>query len=194
MLGRLNDKKKGLIYAIKAIKLIKKEIPDVKLNLISSDPMSFKFKNIIKGYNLTDNIFYIPFTPNISDFFLNSSIFFFPSLTEAFPMALNEAKAYGLPCVTFDVSYSLPYQSGVIKVDTFDYESFAKEAIKLLKDYNYRIKMGREAKISLSSFNNVAQLDVKVFIFKLLSTNIQHIFSFILFSLELSLKYHLFLH
>ena len=154
MLGRLSDKKKGLIYAIKAIKLIKKEIPDVKLNLISSDPMSFKFKNIIKGYNLTNNIFYIPFTPNISDYFLNTSIFFFPSLTEAFPMALNEAKAYGLPCVTFDVSYSLPYQSGVIKVDTFDYESFAKETIKLLKDYNYRIKMGKEAKLSLNRFNN----------------------------------------
>ena len=42
-------------------------------------------------------------------------------------MALNEAKAYGLPCVTFDVSYSLPFQSGVIKVEMFDYEAYAKE-------------------------------------------------------------------
>ena len=136
------------------MKLIIKEIPDVKLSLISSDPISFSFKNIIKNYNLTNNIFYISFSPNISEYFLNSSIFFFPSLTEAFPMALNEAKAYGLPCITFDVSYSLPFQSGVIKVDTFDYKSIAKEAIKLLKDYNYRIIMGKEAKLSLNRFNN----------------------------------------
>ena len=61
-------------------------------------------------------------------------------------MALNEAKAYGLPCVTFDISYSLPFQSGVIKVDMFDYKALARETIKLLKDYDYRIKMGRERK------------------------------------------------
>ena len=69
-------------------------------------------------------------------------------------MALNEAKAYGLPCVTFDVDYSIPYRSGVIKVEMFNYKELAKEAIKLLKDYNYRIKMGREAKLSLNDFNN----------------------------------------
>ena len=69
-------------------------------------------------------------------------------------MALNEAKAYGLPCVTFDVSYSMPFQSGVIKVDTFDYKGLARETIKLLKDYNYRIKMGKEAKLSLNKFTN----------------------------------------
>ena len=37
MLGRLNDKKKGLIYALKAMTLIVKDIPDARLNLVSSD-------------------------------------------------------------------------------------------------------------------------------------------------------------
>ena len=36
----------------------------------------------------------------------------------------------------------------------FDYEGLAKEIIKLLKDYNYRVKMGKEAKESLNMFNN----------------------------------------
>ena len=48
----------------------------------------------------------------------------------------------------------MPYRSGVIKVEMFNYKELAKEVIKLLKDYNYRIKMGREAKISLNDFNN----------------------------------------
>ena len=154
MLGRLNDKKKGLIYALKAMTLIVKEIPDARLNLVSSDGNSKELKRTLDKLNLTNNVFYIPFTPQISEHFLNSSVFFFTSLTEAFPMALNEAKAYGLPCVTFDVSYSIPFQSGVIKVETFDYKSLAREVVKLLNNYEYRIKMGKEAKLSLNKFTN----------------------------------------
>ena len=154
MLGRLNDINKGLIYAIQAMNIIVKEVPDAKLNLISSDGRMEKFKNLTKELNLTNNIFFFPYTSNISEYFLNSSIFFFTSLTEAFPMALNEAKAHSLPCVTFDISYSVPFQNGVIKVKMFDYKALATEAIKLLKDYNYRKKMGKWAKLSLNKFNN----------------------------------------
>ena len=157
MLGRLSDKKKGLIYAIKAMALIVKEIPDAKLNLVSSDPIKTNNnEQIIKKLNLTNNIIFTPFTNDIQKHFLDSSVFFFPSLTEAFPMALNEAKAYGLPCVGFNVDYSYPYKKGIIKVEMFDHEALAKEVIKLLKDYDYRIKMGKEAKESLNMFNNNA--------------------------------------
>ena len=154
MLGRLNDKKKGVIYAVKAMASIVKEIPDAKLFLISSDPKNNEIETLIKELGLSKNIIYKPFTQDIQKYFLDSSVFFFPSLTEAFPMALNEAKAYGLPCVGFNVDYSYPYKKGVIKVEMFDYEGLAKEIIKLLKDYNYRVKMGKEAKESLNMFNN----------------------------------------
>ena len=80
-------------------------------------------------------------------------------------MALNEAKAYGIPCITFDISYSLPIQNGVIQVEMFNHEAIAKEAIKLLKDYDYRIQIGKEAKLSLKRFNNeeTTNLWVKLF-------------------------------
>ena len=154
MLGRLSDKKKGVFYAVKAMRLVVNEVPDVKLKLVSSDGIDDESLNLIKNLNLTNHIFNISFTPNISEIFLNSSVFVFTSLTEAFPMALNEAKSHGLPCVTFDVSYSIPLQTGVIKVDTFDYEGLAREIIKLLKNYNYRIEMGYKAKLSLERFKN----------------------------------------
>ena len=154
MLGRLTDKKKGVIYAIKAMRLVVNEVPDARLKLVSSDGIDEVCLNLIKNLNLTNHIFNVSFTPNISEIFLNSSVFVFTSLTEAFPMALNEAKSHGLPCVTFDVSYSIPLQTGVIKVDTFNYERLAKEIIKLLKNYNYRIEMGYKAKLSLERFKN----------------------------------------
>ena len=154
MLGRLSDKKKGLIYAIKAMALIIKEIPDAKLYLVSSDSKTEETIKLINELNLNDNIIFISFTRNIQKYFLSSSVFFFPSLTEAFPMALNEAKAYGLPCVGFNVEYSYPFKKGIIKVEMFNYEGLAKEVIKLLKNYDYRIQKGKEAKESLNIFNN----------------------------------------
>ena len=67
---------------------------------------------------------------------------------------MNEAKAYGLPCVGFNVEYSYPFKKGVIKVEIFDHEGLTKEVIKLLKDYDYRMKIGKEARESLNMFNN----------------------------------------
>ena len=64
----------------------------------------------------------------------------------AYPMAMNEGKAHGLPLLAFDVPYSVPYQEGVIVVDQLDCKALAKEAIMLLKDYNYRKEMGEFAK------------------------------------------------
>ena len=78
----------------------------------------------------------------------------YTSLSEAFPLAMIEGKAHGLPIVAFDVSCSPPYQRGVINVDMLDCEALAKETVKLLKDYDYRKKMGKEAKLSLEQFNN----------------------------------------
>ena len=154
MLGRLNSRIKGGIYAIKAMELIVKEIPDAILNIISGDSRIGFLKNLTKDLNLTENVKFIYYTYNFSKIFFNSSIFLFPSLSEAFPMAMNEGKAHGLPTVGFDVPVSDPYQSGVITVDSLDYIALARECIKLLKDYNYRKKMGRLAKLSLNMFSN----------------------------------------
>ena len=154
MIGRLSNNISGLIYAIKAMQIIIKAIPDAKLYLISSDLSKKKLNDQLKQYKLKKNVIHVPFTNNIQKFFLNSSVLIYPSVTSAFPMIVNEAKAYGLPCVTFDITYSLPFQRGVIKVKHYDYKGLAKEVIKLLKDYSYRIKMGKEAKLSLNIFTN----------------------------------------
>ena len=154
MLGRQNDPIKGAIYAVKAMSLIVKEVPDARLTLITSDSRIQFLRNLTVELNLTNNIFFIYHTYDISKYFWNSSVHMFTSLSEAFPMAMNEGKAHGLPIVAFDVPYSPPYQNGVIVVDQLDVESLAKETIKLLKDYNYRKKMGEFAKKSLDNYSN----------------------------------------
>ena len=154
ILGRLNDAIKGIIYAIQSMFYIVKEVPDALLYLYSSDSRIQFLKNLTNNLNLTKNIIFRPSTKNISQVFWNSSIHMFTSLSEAFPMAMNEGKAHGLPIVGFKVPYSLPYQQGFIGVELFDVKGLARETVKLLKDYNYRKKMGEISKKSLDVFKN----------------------------------------
>ena len=69
-------------------------------------------------------------------------------------MAMNEGKAHGMPIVGFNVPYSLPYQQGFIGVELYDVKGLARETVKLLKDYDYRKKMGEISKKSLDVFKN----------------------------------------
>ena len=154
ILGRLNDEIKGVTYAIESMYYIVKEVPDAILFLVSSDGRIQFLKDLTKNLNLTKNIIFKPGSKNISAIFWNTSIHMFTSLSEAFPMAMNEGKAHGMPIVGFDVPYSVPYQQGFIGVDLFDVKALARETIKLLKDYNYRKKMGEIAKKSLDIFKN----------------------------------------
>ena len=56
MLGRLNDRKKGVIFAVKAMEIIVKEIPDAFLYFISPDPRIKFLRGVIKDLNLTNNV------------------------------------------------------------------------------------------------------------------------------------------
>ena len=141
-MGREEDRIKGGYYGIMAMSEIVKEVPDAFLYFISPYPKLPFLKGVIKDLNLTNNIKMISYVSNISHYFLNSSILLCPSKSESFPMVMNEGKAHGLPIVAFNVSYSPSYQKGVILVDMLNYTQMAKEAIKLLKDYDYRKKNG----------------------------------------------------
>ena len=154
ILGRLNDEIKGIIYAIQSMYYIIKEVPDAIMNLYSSDSRIQFLRNLTRDLNLTKNVIFKSSVSNVSNAFYENSIHMFTSLSEAFPMAMNEGKAHGLPIVGFEVPYSLPYQQGFIGVEIFDVKGLARETVKLLKDYNYRKKMGDIAKKSLDVFKN----------------------------------------
>ena len=171
IMGRELDRIKGGKFGIKAMSLIVKEVPDAKLYFISANYNINFLEDLIKELNLTENIEVIHYTQNISKYFLNSSILLCPSLSESYPMVMNEGKAHGLPIVAFNVSYSPPYQRGVIVCDITNYTQMAEESIKLLKDFNYRKKKAKEAKDSLSYFSNKETVEKWARLFEVLVNN-----------------------
>ena len=167
MVGRADDVIKGIKYGLYAMAEIVKEIPNARLTILVI-VLPKELKDLIQELGIQDNVDYPGFSTNITEFYLNTSVLLVTSLSESYPMVMNEGKAHGLPIVAFDVDYSPCYQSGVIKVKMFDYMAMAKETIKLLKNFEYRKEKGEEARLSLNNYEtNGEKLKCGIIYFKL---------------------------
>ena len=153
IVGRIDDPIKGTQFGVKAMAEAIKEIPDAQLIIVSGyhDP---KIKKLVEELNIEKNVRFIPFSHNISEYYLNASVLIVSSVSESFPMVMNEGKAHGLPIVAHNIDYSPCYQKGVITVEIFNYKAMGREIVKLFNDYEYRKKKGMEAKYSLDMYNN----------------------------------------
>ena len=153
IVGRIDDIIKGAEFGIKAMGEVVKEVPDAKLTIVSAYHAP-NIKNLVKQLNLEKNVDFKGFSLNISEYYLNASVLIVASVSESFPMVMNEGKAHGLPVVAFNIDYSPSFQKGVFTVEMFDYKAMGREVSKLLKNYNYRKRKGLEAKLSLDIYKN----------------------------------------
>ena len=186
IVGRVNDIIKGGKYGILAMKEILKEVPDAKLTIVAPYHPQFLF-DLIKELKIENSVDWVGFAKDITPFYLNASVLLVTSVSESFPMVMNEGKAHGLPIVSFNIDYCPCFQKGVITVDMFNYTLMAKETIKLLKDYDYRKKAGREAKLSLNMFNNNDTIEMWE---KLINSLINGTESYQKFQKEVESKYY----
>ena len=149
----LNDKKNGLTSIINALPLIIKVIPNAKLNIISSDKPKKEINQLIQKLNLKTKINFIPLNEKSLNYYNTASIFIYGSLIGVCPKSLNEARAYGLPCIVSSTAKNMVnINSGIIKTDISNSTILAKEVIQLLKDNVYRKKKENEAKLSLEKY------------------------------------------
>lgn len=99
--GRLTSVK-GFDMLIDSFNLIANEYVDWSVNIIGDGEERNKLLKQINRLNLENRVNIIPFSKNIKEFYLNSSIYALPSRDESFGMVLLEARECGLPCVAFE--------------------------------------------------------------------------------------------
>ena len=154
MLGRVIDRLKRFELGVQAMKTIIREIPKCKMIIISNLNSIDYLKKIIKRLKLENNINFTGYTPNPEIYFKNASLHIFPSISEAFGLVLSETKIFGIPNILVGLDYVSIAKGGTIIIYDDNSESIAKESIKILKDYKYRKKLGREARLSMKKFKN----------------------------------------
>ena len=104
MVGRYNEAK-GYEYLVEAWDLVYQKHPDWCIDIYGSGELHDDVENWIKERHLDNTIIMHEPTSQIMDKYLDSSICIVSSRYEGFSMAIIEAMASGVPCVSFDCPF-----------------------------------------------------------------------------------------
>lgn len=158
MVGRLSVEKHPM-DAVKIFKNVHDEIPDAVLDIVGGDDYDFIPQIIAyaEQNNFRDSVVLHgrKLQSEVAEFYKKSACVIFTSEMEGYPMVVLESKAYGLPLIM----YELPYLSlvkdgkGIITAKQGDIVTMAENTIKLLKDDEYRMDLGKQAKESFNLIN-----------------------------------------
>lgn len=103
---------------------------------------------LLQTLQLTGRVEFHPATKRIDEWYRRASVYVMGSRREGLPMVLIEAKAYGLPIVSFDCPTG-PKEIVRSGIDGFlienDSEEFAEASARLITDAELRHRMGEAA-------------------------------------------------
>jgi glycosyltransferase involved in cell wall biosynthesis len=148
------DKNKNQIFAVKCLKKILPEFPDLKLLIVGDGPQLNEIAKYIKENKLNQNVFLTGQIKRSECFYLlsKSDILLLTSFTEAFPVVFLEAMLNCLPIVSFEVGGA----SDVIENGTTgfltpanDMTIFTTKITHLLRNPSLIKSMGNEGKKKL---------------------------------------------
>jgi len=164
--GRFVEKK-GIIYALMAMRELIKTYSNLELHLIGDGPLRQEIKEFIKTNNM-DNYVKLSGFLSYSDYLKkmqNGDIFVHPSITASdgeteggAPMVILEAQAMGMPVVSTlhaDIpNIVVPGKSALLSEEG-DYAALAKNIAYLLENQETWIEMGRAGRMFVDTYHNI---------------------------------------
>ena len=164
---------KGFDRLIEAWRIVVKDFPDWKLDIVGDGEEYEKLKKLISGYGLDNSVALIKTKKNIGDVYRNASVYAMTSRYEGLPMVLLEAQSYGLPVVSFDCKCGPKDiidegENGFIVADG-NISLFAVRMAELMKDMSLRKRMGEKAGISILKYDEATVMGKWIQTFKSIS-------------------------
>lgn len=159
LVGRV-EQQKNIPAALQALKLIKEKFPAIKLHIygyILEFETNRKVHALVDELGLQDNVVFENYTLTKDKIYQDAQLLIMTSRNEGWGMALNEAMAYGVPMVSFDIDYG-PAEVITDGVDGYvvpqnDYEALAERSIELLGDDAKRAEFGKAGQENIQRFN-----------------------------------------
>ncbi|WP_461436194.1 glycosyltransferase family 4 protein [Methanosphaera sp.] len=124
---------------IKAVALIKDEIPEIRCKIIGTGPEDENLKNLTKQLELDENIEFLGFVEEHDDVMkvVNSSdVFCLPSIVEGFGIVIIEAQSLETPFVAARIPPVVESsgQKGGLFFEPKNHEELAKQILTILND------------------------------------------------------------
>jgi glycosyltransferase involved in cell wall biosynthesis len=155
-------KKKGLIIGIvaglravknhasliKAMKIVKKEVPDSKLVVIGDGPEKEKLIRLVDSLGLEKDVLFLGNRKDIVELYNSMDVGVLCSFSECLSISLLEGMSCGVPFVATRVGGNpelIGDDAGVL-VPVGNVEILAEEIIRLLKDKKLRDSIGKKAR------------------------------------------------
>lgn len=152
------DTNKGHDHLLRAFALVKDEIPDVDLVIGGGSPnpkpreveLFEKLHNIVAEEDMEDRVEFIGYVADevMTQYYQQAQLFVLPSQFEPFGMTSQEAMACGTPVVASKfggIRNAITHEENGLLIDPTNKEEFAGAMIKILKDHNYRERVGKAA-------------------------------------------------
>jgi glycosyltransferase involved in cell wall biosynthesis len=147
-------KYKGLDYLLEALKIVKNNVPDVKLIVGGKGVLLDHHQEMAASLGLKDNVEFAGFIPDeeIADYYSQASVFVLPSISslqEGFGIVALEALACQTPVVTTDivgVAQDLKQIKGGIVIPPRDTHKLADAITQILSDAQMQKEMGQRGR------------------------------------------------
>lgn len=163
--GKLEENK-GCESLIRALSIVIKNIPDVKLTIVGSGLQENKLKSLSRSLNLDSHINFTGSVPNkdVANYYLNSSIVVVPSTCmENSPIVIYEALSFGKPVIATNRGGNPDLirngYNGFL-VNANNSEELADAVVKILHEKN--VELYRE--IAENAFLSSKQYDIDSYI------------------------------
>ena len=146
--GRI-EKRKGLIYLLKAFKVLNKKFSNLRLIIVGDGSLKDGCKSYVKKNNLKEVVFEGGVAGTIAPYYRTADIFVSPAIFgESFGLVLLEAMACGAPVVAFvNQGYKELLKnksSGRFLTKPRDYKVLAEKIELLIKNSKLREKVSKK--------------------------------------------------
>lgn len=150
--GRFSRLHKGFDLLIEAFHLFAQKNQEWKLDIVGEGVEERKYRELIKKYNLEDQVRIHPFTNNVQAYYSNAQVYVLSSRWEGFGLVLVEAMAHGLPVISSDLptsqeimgDFGLYFKNGDIEAlaerleeaTHIDWNKKSKEALEIARRFD----------------------------------------------------------
>jgi glycosyltransferase involved in cell wall biosynthesis len=165
---------KGLDDLLEALKIIKLQIPDVKLVVGGSGSLLGYYSHRVKSLGIENNVIFAGFIPSeqLAEYYNGCKLFILPSTNpaqEGFGIVLLEAMACGKPVITTEIAGAaediIKNRAGIV-VGRGNPAGLAEALILLLKNEEMCSQMGRSGRSLVEerySWNKVAERTEEIY-------------------------------
>ena len=157
--GRLSPEK-GYLDLLKLYRLINKDYPDWRLDIIGDGKDRELLEKYIEKYNLGENVKLHGFQGKeyIDKLMNKSSLYLMTSYTESFGIVLIEAMSHGIPCIAMDSAEGAREiinsgENGYL-IRNRNFEMMAKKVEDLIESKSERVRIGRNARKSINKYTS----------------------------------------